>query len=79
MHYLENRGYIVLKARKIDLPDEVSPLIVPPQDFDQMYTLTDDMRDIFTPPIEPLKTRWKNLIKSTWKRFVMIFKPYFCK
>lgn len=35
--------------------------------------------DIFNQPIEPLKTRWKNLIKATWKRFVMIFKPYFCK
>ena len=79
MHYLENRGYIVLKARKNDLPDEVSPLIVPPQDFEQMWTLNDDMRDIFKQPIEPLKTRWKNLIKSTWKRFVMIFKPYFDK
>lgn len=44
-----------------------------------MYTLADDMRDIFQQPIEPLKTRWKNLIKSTCKRFVIIFKPYFDK
>ncbi len=77
--YLKKHGYIVLKAWNIDLPEEVTPLIVPPEDLDQMYTLADDMRDIFTPPFEPLKTRWKNLIKATWKRFMMIFKPYFDK
>ena len=27
----------------------------------------------------PLKIRWKELIKDTWNRFLMIFKPYFCK
>lgn len=77
--YLKKHGYIVLKACNIDMPEEITPLIVPPQDFDQMYTLADDMRDIFRQPIEPLKTRWKNLIKSTWERFVLIFKPYFDK
>ena len=55
--YLKKHGYIVLKAWNIDLPEEVTPLIVPPQDFDQLYTLADDMRDIFRQPIEPLKTR----------------------
>lgn len=49
-------------------------------DGDAPYcTAKDNMRDIFQQPIEPLKTRWKNLIKSTCKRFVMIFKPYFDK
>lgn len=27
----------------------------------------------------PLKIRWKEIIKDTWNRFLMIFKPYFCK
>lgn len=77
--YLENRGYIVLQCRNIDIPKEMTQYIVPPQCLEQTYKLADDMCSIFTPPFEPLKMRWKNLIKATWKRFVMIFKPYFCE
>lgn len=79
MQYLEKRGYIVLQARAIDLPEEATQYIVPSQFLEQIYILSDDMRDIFTPPFEPPKTRWKKIIRDTWKRFTMIFKPYFCK
>lgn len=77
--YLKKRGYLILCARNIDLPVELDKYLVKPESLEQIYEIADDMRDIFTPPFEPLKTRWKNVIRDTWKRFTMIFKPYFCK
>lgn len=40
-----------------------------------------DCEHIFSPPKEfvPLRKRWANLIKDTWRGFIGIFKPYFCK
>lgn len=45
-----------------------------------LYRLASDCEDIFGPvKYVPLKQRWKELLKDTWDRFLMIFKPYFCK
>lgn len=31
------------------------------------------------PSYVPLKKRWAQLVNDTWHKFIMIFKPYFCK
>lgn len=37
-------------------------------------------KDVLAPyKYESLRTKWKNLIKETWQKFIMLFKPYFCK
>lgn len=77
--YLKKHGYLILHAINIDLPVELDKYIVKPESLEQIYEITGNMHDIFTPQIEPLKTRWKKVIRDTWKRFTMIFKPYFCK
>ena len=37
--------------------------------------------EILNPPksYETLRKKWSNLIKETWRKFIGIFKPYFCK
>lgn len=45
-----------------------------------IYGIRHELEDALIPvKYVPLKTRWKELIKETWNRFLMIFKPYFCK
>ena len=49
-------------------------------EFDNMMRLLGDCEDIFAPPsYVPLKKRWAQLVNDTWHKFIMIFKPYFCK
>lgn len=49
-------------------------------EFGHMMRLLNDCEDIFSPPsYVPLKERWAQLIKDTWRKFIMIFKPYICK
>lgn len=44
------------------------------------WGIASQAEDIFIPvKWEPLKTRWKKLIKDTWEAFLMCFKPYFCQ
>ena len=47
--------------------------------FDDVDLFRWDCEDLFSPPSVPLKERWAQLIKDTWHKFIMIFKPYFCK
>lgn len=45
-----------------------------------IYDIRHKLEDALIPvKYVPLKIRWKELIKDTWNRFLMIFKPYFCK
>ena len=45
-----------------------------------IYEIRNKLEDALIPvKYVPLKIRWKELIKDTWNRFLMIFKPYFCK
>lgn len=49
-------------------------------EFDEMMRLMWDCKDLFSPPsYVPLKEQWAQLIKDTWRKFIMIFKPYICK
>ena len=49
-------------------------------EFDNMMRFLSDCEDIFAPPsYVPLKKRWVQLVNDTWHKFIMIFKPYFCK
>ena len=49
-------------------------------EFENIRRLMWDCEDIFSPPsYVPLKERWTQLIKDTCHKFIMIFKPYFCK
>lgn len=44
------------------------------------WGISSQAEDIFIPAKwEPLKARWKKLIKDTWEAFSMCFKPYFRK
>lgn len=47
--------------------------------FDDVDCFLCHCEDLLSPPYVPLKERWAQLIKDTWHKFVMIFKPYFCK
>lgn len=48
--------------------------------FDDVNRFRWDCKDLFSPPsYVPLKERWAQLIKDTWRKFIMIFKPYICK
>ncbi|MBQ6053006.1 MAG: hypothetical protein IJL30_06975 [Clostridia bacterium] len=45
-----------------------------------IYDIRHKLEDALIPvKYVPLKIRWKELTKDTWNRFLMIFKPYFCK
>ena len=49
-------------------------------EFDEVNRFCWDCEDLFSPPFYvPLKERWVQLIKDTWQKFIMVFKPYFCK
>lgn len=49
-------------------------------EFDNINRFLWDCEDLFSPPsYVPLKERWGKLIKDTWHKFIMVFKPYFCK
>ncbi len=49
--------------------------------IESMFLLCLKAREIFDPPkpYEPLRKKWAHLVKETWKKFIGIFKPYFCK
>lgn len=45
-----------------------------------IYDIRHKLEDALIPvKYVSLKKRWKELIKDTWNRFLMIFKSYFCK
>ena len=71
--WLDHNGYVIALNTNDDTRLDVDK-------FSDIYCLSDSMRDIFSPvKYEPLKKRWGKLLKDTWQRFLMIFKPYFCK
>ena len=78
-NYLNTHGYSIVYAsqgKAVFLNDDHETL----KEYCEIYRLTSDLQDIFAPvKYVPLKSRWKELIKDTWNRFLMIFKPYFCK
>jgi len=78
-NYLNIYGYGIVHAsqgKAVFQNDDHETL----KEYSGIYRLASDLRDVFAPvKYEPLKSRWKELIKETWNRFLMIFKPYFCK
>lgn len=68
--HIDNDGRIIPKGGEYVVETE----------YYDLYRLADDCEDIFAPvKYVPLKQRWKELLKDTWSKFSMIFKPYFCK
>lgn len=76
-------GIAILEPYLGDLATIQNPEFIKPEEKSPsplIYDIRHKLEDVLIPvKYVPLKIRWKEIIKDTWNRFLMTFKPYFCK